>query len=397
MSLILIGLWIAWGAICGVWGALILAQLRVRREGLLLRPLVDDEERTDAWPSVSVVIPARNEASVLAECLRNVLSQDYPNLSVVIADDRSEDDTAAIAERIARHDGRVQVLRVAELPRGWMGKSHALWSATRQSTADWLLFLDVDCTLRAHAIRTAIREARQRNVEFLSLWPGQAPGGFWEHLLIPLCAAIIALWFGARRRVAFANGQFLLVTRDAYQRVGGHQAVRTALIEDIPLAECAALAGVRSWVGSGRELVAVRMYAGRQAIVDGWARIYIGALRSSAKIAASILWLLVGSLLPYVVAVWLAAMLVSPTRPTDLTTVLTSSGLCLLHLTLLFAASWRFWGLGGCKRAYLALYPLSVLFVIAILVRAWLWLAVRRSVPWRERTYPIDARGGIIP
>jgi chlorobactene glucosyltransferase len=259
-----------------------------------------------------------------------------------------------------------------------------------------LLFLDVDCTLRPQAIRTAIREARRRNVEFLSLWPGQATGGFWEHLLIPLCAAIIALWFGAKRRAAFANGQFLLVASNAYERIGGHRAVRSALIEDIPLAECAALAGVQPWVGSGRELVVVRMYASLKSIVDGWARIYVGALRSSAKIFASILWLLFGSLLPYVMVLLLAALVVSPLRPAHPATLLITSSLCLLHLTLLLAASWRFWGLGGCKRAYLALYPVSVLFVIAILVRAWWWLTVRRSVPWRERAYTIDARGGIV-
>jgi hypothetical protein len=397
MSPVLIGLWAAWGSICGVWAALILAQSRVRREGLLLRPLPGDDEESGVLPSVSVVIPARNEAAALADCLLNVLSQDYPRLSVVVADDRSEDDTAAIADRVAGRDARVRVLRVAKLPRGWMGKSHALWSATRQLTADWLLFLDVDCTLRPQAVRTAIREARRRNIEFLSLWPGQAPGGFWEHLLIPLCAAIIALWFGARKRAAFANGQFLLVTRNAYERMGGHRAVRTALIEDIPLAERAALAGVRPWVGSGRELVAVRMYAGLGAIVDGWTRIYVGALRSSVKIAASILWLLCGSLLPYVMAIWLAAKLVGPTRPADPTTLLVTSGLCVLHLALLLAASWRFWGLGGCKRAYLVLYPASVLVVAAILVRAWWWLTVRRSVPWRERAYTIDARAHIVP
>ncbi len=396
MSWVMIALWVAWGGICGVWGALLLAQRRVRREGLLLRPLAGDEAEAGALPSVSVVIPARNEGAALADCLRNVLSQDYPDLAVVVADDRSEDDTAAVAARMAGLDVRVRVLRVAELPRGWMGKSHALWCATRQETADWLLFLDVDCALRPHALRTAIQEARRRDIELLSLWPAQAPGGFWEHLLIPLCAAIIALWFGAAKRAAFANGQFLLIRRSAYERIGGHQAVCTALIEDVPLAERAAQAGVRRWVGSGRELVLVRMYTRLDAIVAGWARIYVGALRSSAKIAASVLWLLFGSLLPYVMAVVLAMMLVSPTRTADPATLLVSAGLCLLHLTLLSAASWRFWGFGGCKRGYLALYPLSVLMVAAILVRAWWWLTVRRRVPWRERAYNIDARGGIV-
>lgn len=396
MSFVSAGLWSAWASICGVWAALLVAQLRVRREGLLLLPHVGDENGDRALPSVAVIIPARNESAALADCLQSVLSQDYPNLSVVIADDRSEDDTAAIASGIAARDARVQLVRVAELPSGWMGKSHALWTATRGVTAEWLLFLDVDCALRPHAIRTVIHEARRRNVELLSLWPAQAPGGFWEHLLIPLCAAIIALWFGSKKRAAFANGQFLLMSRAAYERIGGHQAVRTALIEDIPLAEHAARAGVRAWVGSGRELVAVRMYASLRGIIDGWGRIYVGALRSSTKIALSILWLLFGSLLPYAMAVLLTVLLPSGTRMADPTTVLIAGGLCAVHLTLLLAASWRFWGMGGCQRRYLALYPLSVLMVAAILIRAWCWMTIDRRVPWRERTYKIDARGRIL-
>lgn len=416
MTAPMIALLAAWGSICGVWALLLVAQLRVRREGLLLRPLVGDLERADALPSVSVVIPARNEAAALENCLHSVLSQGYPNLSVVVIDDRSEDGTAAIADRIARRDARVQPLRVASLPDGWMGKSHALWSATRQVTADWLLFLDVDCTLGPHAIQTAICEARRRNVEFLSLWPGQAPGNFWEHALIPLCAAIIALWFGARKRPAFANGQFLLVRRSAYERIGGHRAVRSALIEDIPLAECAARAGVAPWVASGRDLVRVRMYSGLNEIIRGWARIYVGALRSGVKIVLSILWLLFGSLLPYVAIVFLAAALVWPspfhvqrpphaltavtfTGPTWFTqsaTFLLASSLCLLHLALMLTASWRFWGMGGCKRAYLLLYPLSTIVVIRILAQAWWWLVVRRQVPWRDRVYTTDPRGTIV-
>lgn len=396
MSTLVTMLLAAWGSVCGVWAFIVFAQGRVRREGLMLRPLVEDGGRTSALPTVAVVIPARNEATALEECLRNVLAQDCPNLSVIVVDDRSEDDTAAIADRIAGLDSRVQTLRIAALPDGWMGKSHALWIATRHVNADWLLFLDVDCTLRPHAVRTVICEARRRNVEFVSLWPGQAPGGFWEHALIPLCAAIIALWFGARKRVPFANGQFLLVTRSAYERIGGHRAVRSALIEDIPLAECASRAGVVPWVASGRELVTVRMYAGLNEIIRGWARIYVGALRSGAKLAASILWLVFGSLLPCLAIVPLAAGLVWPTRPAGSATILVASGVCLLHLSLMLVASWRFWGMGGCKRAYLVLYPLSVIVVIRILAQAWWWLIVRRRVPWRDRVYTTDSRGGIV-
>lgn len=387
---------LAWGGICTAWAGILFAQFCARRDGLFLPARNEDNELAGPPPSVTVVIPARNEAQALESCLRRVLAQDYPDLSVIIADDRSTDATAKVAESIARSDPRVRIVHIDELPPGWMGKSHALWSATRQATTDWLLFLDVDCALEPHAVCSAICEARRRNVSLLTLWPRQAPGGFWEHMLIPLCAAIIALWFGSRRRAPFANGQFLLIQRDAYERIGGHRAVHSALIEDVPLAELAARAGVPSWVASGRDLVAVRMYESYAAILDGWARIYIGALRSGAKIGLSVLWLIAGSLLPYVAAVVLAVVAFWRPNAIEPPALATLGGLCAAHLALMLAASYRFWGLGGCKRSYLVLYPLSAIVVIRILLRAGWWLVVRRSVPWRDRSYAIDRRGVIV-
>lgn len=395
--LIVIGL-LVWAAIILVWAGLLVAQWAARRDGLLLDPLPADVPLPDPPPSVCVVIPARNEADTLEACLRHVLSQDYPALSVLIVDDRSEDATPQVAAAIAARDPRVRFLRVESLPEGWMGKSHALWQATREAAADWLLFIDVDCTLAPGAVRTAVIEATRRDAELLTLWPRQADGGFWEHVAIPLCAAIIALWFGSRRREPFANGAFLMMRRDAYERVGGHHAVRSALIEDVPFAEHAAASGVRWWVASGRHVVSVRMYDSYRELVDGWARIYVGALRGGTRIAASIVWLLAGSLWPYVAALALLAGFLAGYRPDGASQRLVwiVAGMCAAHFALMLAASYRFWGLGGCRRRYLVLYPLSVLVVIRILGRAWWWLIIKRRVPWRNRSYAIDRSGMIV-
>ncbi|MCH7871503.1 MAG: hypothetical protein IID33_07365, partial [Planctomycetes bacterium] len=226
----------------------------------------------------------------------------------------------------------------------------------------------------------------------------------WEHATIPLCGGIIALWFGSprvnnpRSRLAFANGQFLLFEREAYERVGGHQAVRSALIEDIPLAEHAKSAGVACWVASGRDLVTVRMYDNYDAIVNGWARIFVGSLRSGTKISLSIVWLILGSLLPYIAAVGLALAAYSArTAGEKISSDLICLALaCANHLVLMLVASYRFWGMGGCRRIDLLWYPLSVCVVIRILIRSWWWLTVKRRIPWREHHYAIDGRGRIV-
>ncbi len=407
MSVETIILLAGWGAICNVWLGLILAQRRARRDGLLLEVSTDAHAvaaRNDDLPTVSVVIAARNEADGLASCLTNVLGQGYPRLSLLVIDDRSEDATYEIACALARSDPRVLVERIDHLPPQWMGKSHALWQGTRSIQSDWLLFTDVDCRLKSGAIARAIEEARHRKAKLLTLWPQQTSGGFWEHTTIPLCGGIIALWFGSqrvndpRRRLAFANGQFLLIERAAYERIGGHEAVRSAIIEDIPLAEHAKKSGVACWVASGRGLVSVRMYDNYKAILNGWARIYVGALRSGTKIALSIIWLLIGSLLPYVAAMWLMASFYSAwvTDTKISTELICYAALCANHLILMMIASYRFWGMGGCRRIDLIWYPLSVCVVVRILARAWWWLTIRRSIPWRNTRYRIDRQGRIV-
>lgn len=397
----------AWGAICSVWFGLLIAQRKARRDGLFLEVSADSlgklTKQSDV-PTVCVVIAARNESEGLASCLQNVLKQDYPRLSALVIDDRSEDSTYDIAQAFAKSDPRVTVKRIDHLPPKWMGKSHALWRGTRGVHADWFLFTDVDCKLNPSAVGRAIEEARARNVQLLTLWPQQTSGGFWEHVTIPLCGGIIALWFGSQRvndprsALAFANGQFLMIEREAYEQIGGHKSVRSAIIEDIPLAEHAKTSGVACWVASGRDLVSVRMYDNYNAILSGWARIYVGALRSSTKIALSIIWLMLGSLLPYVAAVWLTIAVYSSwaTGVAIGAELICFVALCANHLILMMIASYRFWGMGGCRRIDLLWYPLSVCVVVRILARSWWWLTIRRSIPWRNTYYTIDRRGRIV-
>lgn len=396
-----------WGVLCNVWAVLLYAQRWARRQGIMLVP----EDPTVAVKacgfdnqvpeSVCVVIPARNEVDTLGTSLQSVLAQDYPCMNIVVVDDRSNDGTGEVARNIAENEECLTVQHIDSLPAGWMGKSHALWTGTRNIKSDWLLFIDSDCRLlNRNTIHTALAEARRRGVAMLSLWPRNMAESFWEHMLIPLCAAVMALWFGgsnrskARSRGAFANGQFILIRRDTYEQIGGHRAVRRALIEDVPLAEHAARQGVRCWTAGGRDLVGVRMYKDFKAIADGWSRIFVGALRSRTKLALSIGWLLIGSLLPFIAGPYILYSLIITPVPTSLAWA--EAITCLSHLILIYAVSFGFWKLGHCDRRYLLLYPVSVVVVIAMLCRAAWWLSVKRIVGWRKTYYKLDNRAMII-
>jgi chlorobactene glucosyltransferase len=395
----------AWANLIGVWLWLLILQVCGRRQGLFLQLEAgkggQDAERD--WPAVRAIVPVRNVGDRARPCLESILGQDYPALTLTVVDDRSEDDTARHVARAVGRDERVRLLRIDSLPAGWLGKSHALWTASSLGDEEWLLFLDDDCLLAPGAVRAAVNYARAQSLDLLTLWPRHLARTFWEHMIIPLCGGIIALWFGSPRvndpqsRTAFANGQFLLVRRDAYARIGGHACVRDAIIEDVPLAEQAKRGRLRCGVASGAELFGVRMYDRYAAICDGWSRIYVGALRSGLKISLSMLWLCFGSLWPFLVTPAAVGHLLAAGGPPDWRSPVTWAAVMgLLHAALIAVVSYRFWGYGHCRRVYLWLYPLSVLIVLRILAGAWWQLLIRRRVRWRNTSYAIDRAGRIV-
>jgi len=360
---------------------------RVAREGLRVPVLTAPNDA----PWVTIIVPARDEAARIGGCVRSILDQEYPSLRLIIADDRSIDGTADVARTAASGDPRLSIHRIGELPPGWSGKSHALWDAAQRTDAPWLLFVDADCQLLPGAVGAAIRYASERCVDFLTLWPRDGSIGFWERLLAPLCGAMIVLWYG-RRRVndpaapdAFANGQFILVRRDAYFSFGGHSKVRDAIIEDIPLARAAKAAGVRVLSALGVDVVMVRMYASLAEIVRGWRRIYVGVL-SPGRIGWSIASIVVGSLAPYAVIAF------------TLPNVLRGAGgwsaawlaLACAHLVALMITSVRFFSLARCRIRYLWLYPLSCIGVLIILFAALVKSIGQSRIQWRGTTYSVE-------
>lgn len=387
MSLIELASLGAWAQLCMVWLILLRAQKRVA----ILSPRKCDDDAIR--PSVTVIVPACNEAHGITACVQSILRQKHIDLNIVVVDDRSVDTTASVVEANAINEPRLKLVRIHSLPSGWLGKSHALWQASQGLDADWLLFLDADCKLLDdNAVSATVDHAMHIDADLLTLWPKHDAGSWSEALLIPLCAAVMALWFGRSNQntaSAFANGQFLMVRRKAYEKAGGHKRVRASLIEDVPLAQAMRNAGYITRCAGGRDLVSVRMYDSFKGVFYGWSRIYIGALRSSWKIMLSILWVLISSVWPMVAAVYL--LVIAMNAKVALPVVFWAmSGLCVIHLVLLMLVSRGFWKMGGCDRRYLWLYPVSVAGVLAILMHAWAGLAIRKRVKWRTTVYRFD-------
>ncbi|HLN93498.1 MAG TPA: glycosyltransferase, partial [Thermoanaerobaculia bacterium] len=180
-------------------------------------------------PRVSIVIPARNEELDIERAVRSHLSQDYPDLQIVVVDDRSTDRTAQVLDRLVREDPRLVVLSGTDPPEGWLGKPHALWQGAAVADGELLLLADADVRYDPRALRDAVTVLEDRRLDLLAFFPRFENRGFWENVLLPFLAVAVFLGFGflARSRrvpLAMGAGAGNLVRRRAYDAVGGHAA-----------------------------------------------------------------------------------------------------------------------------------------------------------------------------
>lgn len=228
-----------------------------------------------ADPSISAIVPARDEQAVIAACVEALAGQ--PQIAqILVVDDHSTDRTAEIVRGLLPVIPQLKLLEAGPLPDGWAGKNNAAWTGAHQAAGEWLLFTDADAVLLEGAAEKALRLAQDNDAALVSFSPEQILVHWYEKALVPLVYCRLARRFSFNdvnnpaSKVAAANGQFLLVRRDAYDAIGGHAAVAGEILEDVALAILLKKAGYRIWFGSGAGLVQTRMYRSFRAMWQGW-------------------------------------------------------------------------------------------------------------------------------
>jgi len=221
---------------------------------------------------VSVIVPARNEAANIATCLRSLAAQSGVAYEIIVVDDDSSDATRDIARSFP-----VRVVVAAPLPPGWSGKCNACWTGAKAAKGNWLLFTDADTKHRPLSLATGLREAKEHGAALLSYSPKQEVHGFAERALMPVIFAELAVRFRPKEvsnpasPAAAANGQYLLIRRDAYEAIGGHASVAKAILEDVELARRLKRAGYRIQFRLS-DVVSTRMYRGFPQMWEGWTK-----------------------------------------------------------------------------------------------------------------------------
>ena len=341
-------------------------------------------------PLVSVIVPARDEARNIEPCLRSILTTSWPNMELIVVDDHSTDGTGDIARRVGAGDARVLVVANPDLPDGWFGKQWACHNGALVARGSHLLFTDADTRHGADLIARSMNAAAARRADLFSVAGSQALGTFWERVVQPHIFALILMRYGGTERVSrshdplqkIANGQFMLVTRRAYDAAGGHEAVRTHVAEDLRLAQEWCRRGLSVQIVTGLDQMSTRMYDGLGELVRGWGKNVYAAGRDTVPLGPwgqavlrvifplPALW----EIGPAVIALLALAGFASPV-------VGAWAGIC-------YAASALFWMVIYASMRqplrYALLHPLGSLVVFWIFAHA-AWRGAH--VEWRGRRY----------
>src|SRR5579864_5079029 len=225
-------------------------------------------------PTVSVIIPARNEEACLGDCLKSLVAQTGVAFEIIVVDDHSIDRTREIASSFPE----IIVIEAGPLPQGWTGKNNAVTTGAGQARGQWLLFTDADTIHLDGSLTRALGEAQKNNAELLSYSPEQIAVTFWEMATLPVVFAELARQYSPSMvsdpasPIAAANGQFILVRRETYDAIGGHAAVAGDILEDVALARAVKRSGRKIRFRYAPDAVRTRMYRNYRQLRDGWTK-----------------------------------------------------------------------------------------------------------------------------
>jgi glycosyltransferase involved in cell wall biosynthesis len=336
-------------------------------------------------PSITVIVPARDEEQALPACLSSLLAQDYPNLHILAVDDRSTDATGSIIDTLAaQNPTRLAALHITELPEGWLGKTHAMAYAARHTTAlhrpDYLFFTDADILFHPEIIRRALAYAVATQADHFVTFPTPTTKTLGEGTLLSYLG-VMGLW--ATRpwlasdpratRDSIGIGAFNLLRTPAYQQLGGFDALRMEILEDLTMARQVKLAGLRQLVALAPGMVTLHWASGAIGIVRVMTKNLFAVFRfRTIPVLITLLWLALFCLAPIV---WLA---VPSTRTAA---ILTCAAIASLYIT-----SSRH---SRVSPLYAVFFPIAAILFLYSILRSTLTTLKNRGVTWRGTFYSL--------
>lgn len=340
-------------------------------------------------PRITVCVPARNEEANLEACVRSILTSTHRDVEVLVYDDQSTDNTPNILAKLIASDPRVRAAQVTPLPSGWNGKQHACWRMSEQARGQWLCFTDADVRFEPACLADALAFAQAQKADMVSTFPRQITGSLAERLAVPMIFFILFSYLPMPRMrttrdpaASAACGQFILVSRAAYDKAGGHQAFKNSMHDGVKMPREVRKAGFHTDLFDGTHLLSVRMYRGLAQTWRGFAKNAFEGLGSVGLLMFITVVHLLAHVLPWIIVPWallgkLAAT--STNSPTDLAALFAVSCVAMAVLQRFMLARRFEQGLTP-----VLLHPLGVLMMTAIQWHS-LYLALTGQRAWRGR------------
>ncbi len=358
--------------------------------GILLLNLVDVKVMPHGVPSatpfVSVLVPARNEARSIEACVRSLCTQSYPKFEVIVLNDHSTDQTGDILSRLQSEFPMLRVVSGKALPHGWVGKCWACFQLSKYAEGELLLFTDADTIHSADTLQRAVRSLEETHADMLSLVPYQTLGSFWEQVIVPLVHVLIMcflpmrmIWNSRNTAFSFANGQFILFRRSMYEQIGGHEAVKSNIVEDVWLVRATKRAGGKVMVMNGVDAVQCRMYQNLSEAFRGFSKNLFAGLGYNAVAMLSVCAVMfLCFVLPFYFVLMSLFEGVFSLEPFWLP--LMQIGLAIL-MRFLIALKFRL------NPLYALLHGLSIVMFIAIALNSMRWIYFGGGAEWKGRRY----------
>ena len=276
-------------------------------------PMLKNADKCQNYPRVSVLIPARNEEANIGACIEGFLAQAYGNFEIRVLDDQSTDRTGAIIEQFSQWYPEVQAIRGEPLPPGWMGKNWACHQLSQQADGEILIFTDADNRPAPNAIVNTVAYMQKYKLGLLSAFPDKVTVTLAEKLVVPVVDMFVyaglPLWltyFSRSPSLAAASGLWIAFTREAYERIDGHQAVANQIVEDVELSRLAKQKGIKILTSAGTRVVSCRMYQSFSEVWSGFSKNLFGLVRyKTVPFFILTLMLFTMCVLPYI-TVWFA-------------------------------------------------------------------------------------------
>ncbi len=372
---------------------------RARRalKSLRLIPVIEKLSYSlSSEPKITVILPARNEESNIAECLSQLRNQDYANIQVIIINDQSTDKTESLlrslgVQQLSDTDKKradlpaVAYLNTTPTPEGWTGKNYAIHSAMDYARGEWYLFTDADTRHDSQSIGSALQHALLKDISFLTLIPRCKAVGLMEKIVQPVAMCFLGLWFpieeanDAKSKTIFGNGQYILMTKKCYRSIGGHIRVKGEFLEDYGLMRESKQLNYRTECASGVDIYETRMYDSLDSMWRGWRRIYLHAfLQKPSKLLSKALSVLAFSIIPFFVAIDLTRLALEYPDHYGF-----SWGISIAILLFIIGTSWKAFATVKANGFYSIFHPIASFFISLFLLDAF-WIAFRKKeTTWR--------------